>query len=206
MNDFLSDFYYGMVTNNDDPDNQGRVKVKIEVLNDIYETDWIPVLSFLSGDNYGAFFIPDINDQVIVGFMDSSFEEAFVLGGIWGDKQKPPETCLDKNKNNLKYIKSKSGNMIVFDDSDGDEKIKILSGDNTKLEIIKKDNLLNIETDNDIIIEAKNNLKVQALEIEIISEKDFDIGSESINIDANRGDINIASNNIKINAENIKLN
>jgi len=208
-NDFKSDFYYGVVTDNDDPDNLGRVKVKIEVLNDKYETEWIPVLSFLSGDNYGAFFVPDINDQVIIGFMDNSYEEAFVLGGIWGDKQRPPEVKCGKNKsekNNLKYIKSKSGNMIIFDDTENDEKIKILSGDNTKFEIIKKESLLSIETDNDILIDAKNNMKIQASEIEIVSENNIKIDSGNIIINTNSDDINITSNNIMIKAENIKLN
>ncbi len=209
ISDFTSDFYYGIVTDNDDPDNRGRVKVKIEVLNDKYQTDWIPVLSFLSGDNYGAFFTPGIDDQVIVGFMDSSFEEPFVLGGIWGDKQMPPEIKSGQSnneKNNLKFIKSKSGNMIIFDDTEGDEKIRILSGDDAKFEIIKKDSLLTIETCNDILIDAKNSIKIQASEIEMVCENNIKLESENTDISAKSNDININSNNITINAENIKLN
>ena len=89
------------MTNNKDPDGVGRVRVKFPALSDQEESWWARVVTPGAGSSAGLMFMPQIDDEVLVGFEHGDLRRAFVLGGVWGAKAKPPtasETFLAQNK------------------------------------------------------------------------------------------------------------
>lgn len=205
----------GVVTDNQDPDTLGRVKVKLEMLGDTVETDWIPVLSLYASPECGAFFIPEVEDQVVVGFIGDNPDFGVVMGGIWTDTQKPPETkentgsdLNQDGENNLRFIKSRAGSMLIFDDKDGEEKIQIIaSGAKTRVEYLAADELLSLETDKDMIISSKGKLGIDAEEGVFNFKKGLKLDADGLSLNTSSKDIEaIASQNMVIEGTTIKLN
>jgi uncharacterized protein involved in type VI secretion and phage assembly len=206
---------YGIITDNQDPDKLGRVKVKLEIYGKDIETNWIPVLSLYGSAECGAFFLPEIDDQVVVAFMNDNPEQGIVLGSAWSENAKPPETeensGSDLNKdgdNNLKFIKSRSGNQIILDDKDGEEKIQIIASDGkTRFEFLAKDKKINIETDQDLRISAKKKLSIEADEAEFKIKKGLKVEADKISLKSQSKDIEaIAQQNMSIEGSSVKLN
>ncbi|HEY4410960.1 MAG TPA: VgrG-related protein, partial [Acidimicrobiia bacterium] len=77
-----SSLVVGIVTNNNDPDKLGRVKVKFPTLTDKEESDWARVVSTGAGSSRGLQIIPDVNDEVLVGFEHGDVTRPLVLGGL----------------------------------------------------------------------------------------------------------------------------
>jgi uncharacterized protein involved in type VI secretion and phage assembly len=72
----------GIVTNNNDPKSRGRVKVALPWLSPAYESDWARVAQFGAGKNSGAFFTPEVGDEVLIGFEFGDPRRPYVLGGL----------------------------------------------------------------------------------------------------------------------------
>ena len=75
----------GVVTNNNDPTESGRVKVALPWLSPDYESDWAPVVQFGAGKRSGAMFLPEVGDEVLIGFELADPRRPYVLGGIIND-------------------------------------------------------------------------------------------------------------------------
>jgi uncharacterized protein involved in type VI secretion and phage assembly len=120
----------GVVTDNRDPDDLGRVKVKFPWLSDRDESNWARVVAPMAGKGRGAFFLPEPDDEVLVAFEHGRAEFPYVLGGLWNGLDKAPESNTD-GKNNHRTIKSRAGMVLRFDDTPGAEKIEILDKDTT---------------------------------------------------------------------------
>jgi uncharacterized protein involved in type VI secretion and phage assembly len=104
----------GVVTDNKDPEKLGRVKIKIPILSDKDTTWWAQLVMLGGGKNRGWFFIPEVDDGVLVLFAHGDMESPIVIGALWGGKDKPP----DKNPggNPRRVIKSRAGSKVTFDD------------------------------------------------------------------------------------------
>ena len=206
---------YGIVTDNADPDGLGRIKVKLSVLGEDIETNWIPVMSLYGSAECGAFFLPEIDDQVVVAFLNDNPEQGIVLGSVWSEAAVPPETgentgsdLNQDDENNLKFIKSRSGHQIILDDKDGEEKIQILAADGaTRFEFLAEDEIINIETDKDLIISAGGKLSIEAEEGEFTFDKGLKIEADKISEESKSKDIeSIASQSMQVEGSSVKLN
>lgn len=111
----------GVVTNNKDPEKLARVQVRVPVLGGTDQTWWAPVVSPGAGKNRGWFFIPEVEDEVVVMFEHGNVNHPIVIGALWNGKDAP----ADKNdgQNERRVIKSRAGSRIVLDD---DKKLIIL--------------------------------------------------------------------------------
>ena len=120
--------FYGvtiaMVTNIKDDDGLGRVKVKFPWLTDDDESPWARVMTPMAGDDRGFYFLPEVDDEVLVAFEHGDMAFPYILGSLWNGKDKPPEKN-DDGENNKRFIKSRSGHMIIFDDTEDKEKFII---------------------------------------------------------------------------------
>jgi uncharacterized protein involved in type VI secretion and phage assembly len=116
----------GIVTNNQDPDGLGRVKIRFPWLSDENETGWVRIATLMAGGQRGSFFLPEVGDEVLVAFEHGDINHPYVIGSLWNGTDNPPETNSD-GKNNIRKIKSRSGHEIVFDDNDeqSTEKLEI---------------------------------------------------------------------------------
>lgn len=116
----------GMVTNNQDPEGLGRIKIKFPWLSDDNETDWVRMATMMTGGERGSFFLPEVGDEVLVGFEHGDINFPYVLGALWNGQAQPPGKNAD-GKNNIRKITSRSGHEIIFDDNQeqGKEKLEI---------------------------------------------------------------------------------
>lgn len=162
----------GVVTNNQDPDGLGRVKVRFPWLSEEIESHWARVLTPMAGNDRGLYLLPEIEDEVLVAFEHGQVEFPYVLGALWNGKDKPPETN-DDGANNLRTLKSRSGHVIRLDDTDGAEKIEIVdAGGKDSIVIDNAAGTITITADSDLVIESKNGaLKLTGKSgVEIVSE------------------------------------
>jgi phage baseplate assembly protein V len=143
-----------IVTNNQDPEGLGRVKLKFPWLSAENESDWARVAVPMGGSAMGTYFLPEVDDQVLVAFEQGDRDRPFVLGMLWHKNAKPPE-ANDDGKNNMRTLKSRSGHVVRLDDTDGAEKIQVLDKTgNNKIEIDSSANTITITSDMDLTIES----------------------------------------------------
>src|SRR5215471_12325471 len=135
----------GIVTNNQDPDKMGRVRVKFPWLSDDHESWWARIATPMAGPGRGIYFLPEVDDEVLIGFEHGDVRSPYVIGGLWNGKDAPPATN-DDGKNNIRMIHSRSGHLVRLDDSDGDEKIEIIDKTgNNSITITSSDNSITIQ-------------------------------------------------------------
>ncbi|WP_333181028.1 phage baseplate assembly protein V [Microcoleus sp. S13_C3] len=161
-----SDRFYGVtvgiVTNNKDEEGLGRVKVKFPWLSETDESYWARVLTPMAGKQRGLYFLPEVDDEVLVAFDRGDISSPYILGGLWNGQDKPPESNTD-GKNNLRVIKSRSGHQIILDDTENAEKITIRDGTGkNQIVIDSKNNSISIEGEKDISIKAKGKISLES--------------------------------------------
>jgi uncharacterized protein involved in type VI secretion and phage assembly len=129
----------GIVTDNDDELGQGRVKLKFPWLSNEHASNWARVIAPGAGDERGIQFLPEINDEVLVGFEMGDPNLPYVLGGLWNGKDK---LAMDGTLNNgavlKRVIRSRNGHQIVFDDSDKDPHITLSDKEGNTISIDKQ--------------------------------------------------------------------
>lgn len=144
----------GIVTNNKDPDNLGRVKVRFPWLSDSDESTWARVAAPMAGKDRGLYFLPEVDDEVLVVFEHGDMRFPYVLGALWNGKDKPPAKN-DDGKNDVRLIKSRSGHVIRLTDEANQEKIEIVDkSGNNKLVFDTAANTISITTDKDLKLSA----------------------------------------------------
>ena len=80
-----------IVKNLHDPEGQGRIEVQFPWLSDSLRSSWAPVAAPLAGKQRGMFFMPEVDDEVLVAFEHGSFNHPYVVGYLWNGKDLPPE-------------------------------------------------------------------------------------------------------------------
>jgi uncharacterized protein involved in type VI secretion and phage assembly len=163
----------GVVTNNQDPDGLGRLKVKFPWLSDTDESYWARLVTPMAGKERGLYFLPEVDDEVLVVFEQGDVRFPYVIGALWNGSDAPP-LKNDDGKNNLRIIKSRSGHVIRLNDEDGKEKIEIIdkSGKNS-LVFDTANNAITITSEKDITLSAtKGTIKLDAQKVEIKSSAD----------------------------------
>ncbi len=170
----------GVVTNNKDPDNLGRVKVKFPWLSDTDESYWARIATPMAGKQRGIYFLPEVEDEVLVVFEQGDVRFPYIIGSLWNGKDTPPET--NKNgKNDIRLIKSRSGHVIRLNDEKGKETIEII--DKTNNNSIKFDtatNTISITSAKDITLSApKGMIKMNAQKIDIQSSTNTNINAKT---------------------------
>ncbi len=168
----------GLVTDNKDPSKLGRVKVKLPILHKDETTFWCPIIMLGAGKNRGWFYIPEVDDEVLVMFEHGDQDHPLIVGALWNGKDKPP----DKNPggNPRRVIKSRAGSKITFDD----DKEQLIIEDGAGCGIITFD-----AKANKIIIEAKKgdvcfqapkgDIQVSAQEAEFTAKQNIEIHAGS---------------------------
>lgn len=145
-----------VVTNNQDPDKLGRVKVRFPWLSDEDESQWARVAAPMAGKERGMYFLPEVDDEVLVAFEHGDIRFPCVVGALWNGKDAPP-AANDDGKNNIRVIKSRSGHLIRLNDEDGKETIEIIDkSEKNSIVVDTAKNTITITSDKDITLKAAN--------------------------------------------------
>ena len=120
--------YPARVTDITDPDQQGRIKVRLPWSPDAGDSNyemWARLATIMAGNNRGTFFIPDVDDEVLVAFENGNPRRPYMIGALWNGQDSPPEQMDGAGENHLKTILSRQGVRITLDDTDGATKLRL---------------------------------------------------------------------------------
>ena len=192
----------GIVTNNQDPDKEGRIKIQFPWLSDDNETDWVRIATPMAGAERGMFFLPEVGDEVLVAFEYGDVNRPYVVGALWNGMDAPPETNSD-GKNNIRKICSRSGHEIIFNDDseNSQENIEIhsKSGHTILLDDTSDKGKIEIKTSAEHKIVLDDTSGKEKIEI---TDKN---GSNKIIIDSAGGSISMESSKITIKADTVEI-
>jgi uncharacterized protein involved in type VI secretion and phage assembly len=166
----------GLVTNTADPAGLGRVKVTLPWMADDVETTWARVAVPMAGNGRGMYFPPEVDDEVLVAFEHGSPDAPYVVGALWNGQDLPPETNTD-GANNRRVIVSRSGQVIRFNDKEGEEGIEIVDADGTTSIVINSAlGTVTVKAAADIRIEASNGkLTLRAKEVSVSAQQTMEL-------------------------------
>jgi phage protein D/phage baseplate assembly protein gpV len=129
--DWSRDLVIGLVTNNNDPDQMGRVRVKYPSLSDSEESAWARVASVSAGNARGLVMLPQVDEEVIVGFEQGDTRRPIVLGSLFNGKDKPGTDLLQNRDGSFALLSDEKAHIHAKKD------IEIKSDQNMVIEITK---------------------------------------------------------------------
>ena len=169
--------FQAVVLDNVDPEELGRVKVKLVHQPGDAEGFWARVMSPMAGRERGWMTIPEIEDEVLVAFMWGDVQQAIIIGSLYNGVDTPPYANEDE-ENNLRVFQSRAGHRFTFDDTPGAERCELIlfneqvrviwnSAEKTMSVFANKDINLKVgETfsvkTRDFMLEASNSIKLEA--------------------------------------------
>ncbi|NJM22529.1 MAG: VgrG-related protein [Richelia sp. RM1_1_1] len=119
-------FLVGIVTDNEDPEGWGRVKVKFPTMTEDHASNWARIVTPGAGPNRGIYWLPEINDEVLVAFEHGDMHRPYIIGGVWNGTDPTPRKIGDtvvEGKVRLRGSTTRFGHKAWFvDDDKGDEK------------------------------------------------------------------------------------
>lgn len=186
----------------DDPDNEFRILVDLPLFDSGGEGLWARLSNFYSTRGAGAFFLPEVGDEVIVGFLNDDPRFPIILGSLYSNKIHP-HSLLDLDENNrLKALVSKSGLRLVFDDED--KIVTLTTPGNNTLELNDEHEQIEIRDENEnsivmssdgITIKSPKSINFEAGENVTIK------GTIGVEVMAPGGDVTTSAMNITENAD-----
>ena len=154
------------VVDNVDPEDRYRVRVSFPWLADQYsqgttsdgsdalvQSYWARITTMMTGSDIGSFWLPEIDDEVMVEFEEGDFSRPIIVGGLWNGVKSSPrkltyspdqiEVDIPNNaqcgKNDFRFIRSRMGHTIAFNDKEGEGGVSLRSNKSAELYIDDKD-------------------------------------------------------------------
>lgn len=165
-----------------DPNGENRILVKIPIINKNEQGIWTRVATLDAGNNRGSFFLPEIGDEVIVGFINDDPNHAVILGMLHSSAKPAPLIASDDNHE--KGFVTRSEMKLLFNDEK--KSITIETPGGKKVTIDEDAGIIKIEDEN------RNTIVMDNSGIALESSKDFSIKAT--------GDCNIEAMNINVKA------
>jgi uncharacterized protein involved in type VI secretion and phage assembly len=159
----------GVVIDLDDPDALGRVRVRFPHLDDASST-WARLAAPMAGKGRGLFLRPEKDDEVLVAFEHGDPRRPYVLGALWSKPDAPPSDDGKPVDNNWRFLRSRSGHLLKFDDTSGAERIEIVGkGGKQQIVIDASGDRISIEcTSGDVAITAQSGkVSIDAAQVDI---------------------------------------
>jgi phage protein D len=167
----------GVVTDNEDPQGWGRVKVKFPTLTEEDTSNWARVVGLGAANQRGFDCLPEIEDEVLVAFEHGDIHRPYVIGGVWNGKDAPPNPVGDTVQNGkvrLRTFKTRTGHQIQFVEEDkGDRKagVYIETKGGHQVQLTDSDKSIRISSTGNLKIEAKGNIDINATGIITVQGK-----------------------------------
>jgi type VI secretion system secreted protein VgrG len=145
-------------------DDQGRIKIRFfwdwreDATAD--NSDWVRVVQPWAGNQWGGQFIPRIDTEVAVAFMDADPDRPIVIGGLYNGNDKPIFPVAEKTKLGFRSRSTTKGgtadfNEITLDDKKGSEQLFLHAQKDMKTEV-ENDQTLTVENDRTVTINKGN--------------------------------------------------
>lgn len=181
----------------DDPDGLYRIKVDAPLLLGSGDGIWARLIQFYATAGKGSFFLPEVGDEVILGFFDGDPRFPVIIGSVYSSKNKPQYAPDPKNsikaivtKNDLKIelddenmaltISTPAGNQFVLSDKDKTIRVKDQSGN--KIEMTSSG--ISMSSIKDVSIDAKGKITLSAVQDISIAASGGNVSVEGLNVEA----------------------
>jgi uncharacterized protein involved in type VI secretion and phage assembly len=164
----------GVVTQNRDPEGLGRVKVRFPWRENPDESHWARIAVPMAGGDRGTWFLPEVDDEVLIACDAERVEHPYVVGCLWNGRDKPPQTNAD-GRNDIRVIRSRSGHEIVFDDG-AQGRIDVHLSNDTRRVLLDQDGI-------EIRDNSGNSIVITSTPGAIAIKSNVSISIESTNID-----------------------
>ncbi|HMF57057.1 MAG TPA: phage baseplate assembly protein V [Pyrinomonadaceae bacterium] len=208
--------YYGVVeaivTDNNDPNKEGRVKVQFPWFDEQMETEWCRLRQLYAGNDYGTFFVPEVGDEVLVAFIHGDMRQPIILGGLYNGKDKPPSFhAKDKDQ---KMIRTKGKHEILLDDTNDQQRVRIKTNGGHMADLSDVDKKITIQSSGNHSITLDDQGKKATMktsggpkvEIDDAAKKiTIDANGKSVVIDGNSGTITLTGMTIVLSGTSVKL-
>ncbi|WP_327219432.1 VgrG-related protein [Streptomyces cyaneofuscatus] len=199
----------GTVTDTQDPEGSGRVKVRFPWLSDEYASDWARTAQS-GGTGGGEAFIPEVGDEVLVGFEHGHLDRPYVLAGLYNGQDRPGggssqepggvgggADLVDPTSGavNRRAFASRSGNQLeLLDAANGPQGVRLRTGDGKlTIDLDRKGGAIVIGSDGSVTIEAKEQVSIRA--------------ADGVALDAGRGTLELAGEGVTLTSrQGISLN
>ena len=168
--------YLGRVTSVEDPDQLARVKVELYAADTERDVAvWARVASPFAGAGRGGFFIPQVDDEVLVVFVNGDARAPVVVGGLWNGNAQPPETLsgrvdrwtiTGKAGTKISIVEESDATARIVCETPGGVKLTMTDDGGGKVEIVCAGNTLKMETSG-VSLKAASKLSLDAPTIDI---------------------------------------
>ncbi|MFM9969262.1 MAG: type VI secretion system tip protein VgrG [Burkholderiales bacterium] len=192
----------GVVTKLDaDPEGESRVQVRVPVMQAEKDTVWARLVNFYGSSGFGAYFIPEIGDEVLLGYLNGDPSHPVILGSLYSSKRAPPYPLSAEN--NTKAIVTRSKTKIEINDDKkiitiqtpannkvviSDDGKSILLQDQTNNKVELNSGGITLDSPKDIKITAKGAITLDAVgAISVTSKADVKSSGLNVNCDAQVG-------------------
>ncbi len=184
----------GIVVDNVDPEKLGRVKVRFPWFDDQTVTDWCRLAHLYAGPGYGSFYIPEIDDEVVVSFIHGDMRFPIVMGGLYNGKDKPAtHRAEDKDE---KLIRTKAGHQLLFSDTEDDRFTEIRTTGGHLLTLHDEEEKVALTTSGGheaLLDDGGGKITVKTS------------GGQTVELDANSDKITVKAATVTLDATNVKL-
>ena len=173
--------YPALVTDIKDPDNQGRVKVKLPWLPDTAGAAcelWARLATFMAGNQRGAWFIPDVDDEVLLAFEAGELRRPYVIGALWNGQDAAPESMDGSGQNNKKMLCSRNGVKVTLDDQSGQETLLLETPGGQKVTLKDGPGTITIEDSNG------NSVKLESAGITVTASAKVTVNASIVEVSA----------------------
>jgi uncharacterized protein involved in type VI secretion and phage assembly len=179
----------GVVTNNQDPNALGRVKVRFRWLADDYQTEWARIAAPGAGASSGLYFVPNVDDEVLLAFEHGDVRFPYVLGGLWSPNRQPPWEA-GRRENRRRVLATPGGQVLIFDESDPQQ--IVIADPANETAVTMQEGSVTVEARNgSVTVEAHQGIKltcaegtieIKGMKVEITGETGVDIKGGTINL------------------------
>ncbi|MBA4181543.1 MAG: hypothetical protein C0506_13215 [Anaerolinea sp.] len=206
----------GVVTNVEDPDKMGRVKLKFPWMDDKLETWWARMATPMTGKDRGIQFMPEVNDEVLVAFDRGDRGRPYVLGGLWNGKDAPPLAPSDFYANGKivkQQIKTSTGHLIEFSEAQGKEHVSVTTAGKHELNlddgaqkiVVKSKGGHLVEIDDNgtgkITIKSGGDVTVEAGgKVTVNAKMDAEVNGMNVKVEA-KGNLELSGTMVKVTAK-----
>jgi len=179
--------YPAVVTDIVDPDGQGRVRIKLPWTPDSNDKDyelWARLATMMAGGDRGTWFIPDVDDEVLVAFENGDGRRPYVIGALWNGKDAPPESMDGAGDNQIKSITSRTGVKLTMDDTSGTQRFVLETPGGQKITMSDGPGVIEIADANG------NTIKLESSGITITSSAQVKVQASTMEINASMLTVN----------------
>lgn len=176
-NGFLTGVAAGIVTDNKDPDGLARVRVRLPWQAEGDTSFWARLAVPMAGADRGTYFLPEIDDEVLVAAESGDPSHLYVIGSLWNNRAKPPTTNED-GKNHERLVTSRSGHQLRFVDDPAAPEIDLALVDGKRLRLDKDGIVVDDASGNTVTISSTSGA------IEIAASTSIEVKAPKVTVKA----------------------